>query len=157
MRARRLERSEGLAQGDGQAADLVVAHGLGAAGVAGQAAAGQVGQGVLGERAAGEFAVGAGVVAVAVAQQRAQPVGLRGTAHGQIVACAEQDPQRFAVSVGAGGGEPVGVEAQGPQHGQVRVDRVGLAAPAAASTRSASMGTGLVLSGERVNGRHRPG
>jgi hypothetical protein len=70
---RRLERSEGLAQGDGQAADLVVAHGLGAAGAAGQAAAGQVGQGVLGERAAGEFAVGVGVVAVAVPQQRAQP------------------------------------------------------------------------------------
>ena len=47
------------------------------------------------------------------------------------LAGAEQDPQRLAVAVGARGGQPVGVQAQRGQHGQVRVDRVGLALPAA--------------------------
>ena len=64
-------------------------------------------------------------------QQRAQPVGLRGGGGGQLLARAEQDAQRFAVAVGARGGQPVGVQAQRGQHGQVRVDRVGLALAAA--------------------------
>jgi hypothetical protein len=65
-------------------------------------------------------------------EQGAQPVGLCGGGEGEVVAGAEQDPQRVAVAVGARGGQPVDVEAQGELHGQVRVDRVGLApAPAA--------------------------
>ena len=48
-----------------------------------------------------------------------------------LLAGAEQDPQRFAVAVGARGGQPVGVQAQRGQHGQVGVDRVGLALAAA--------------------------
>jgi hypothetical protein len=43
------------------------------------------------------------------------------------LAGAEQDPQRLAVPVGARSGEPVGVEAQRGEHGQVCVDRVGFA------------------------------
>ena len=64
---------------------------------------------------------------VAAQQQRAQPVGLRGAGGGEFLAGAEQDPQRLAVAVRARGGQPVGVQAQRGQHGQVRVDRVGLA------------------------------
>ena len=85
------------------------------------------GQAGLGERAAGEFAVGV----VAAQQQRAQPVGLRGTGGGEFLTRTEQDPQRLAVAVRAWGGQPVGVQAQRGQHGQVGVDRVGLALPAA--------------------------
>ena len=68
---------------------------------------------------------------VAGQQQGAEPVGLRGAGGGELLAGAEQDPQRLAVAVGARGGQPVGVQAQRGQHGQVRVDRVGLALAAA--------------------------
>ena len=37
----------------------------------------------------------------AAQQQRAEPVGLGGGDHGEFVAGAEQDPQRFAVTVGS--------------------------------------------------------
>ena len=93
----------------------------------GRSAPGQAGQAGVGERAAGELAVGV----VAGQQQRAQPVGLRGAGGGEFLAGAEQDPQRLPVAVGARGGQPVGVQAQRGQHGQVGVDRVGLAPPAA--------------------------
>ena len=68
---------------------------------------------------------------VAAQQQRAQPVGLCGAGGGELLAGAQQDPQRLAVAVRARGGQPVGVQAQRGQHGQVGVDRVGLAAAAA--------------------------
>ena len=119
-----LECAGGVAQGEGEAADLGVPHGLLAAGVAGRAAPGQASQAGVGERGAGEFAVGV----VAAQQQRAEPVGLRGAGGGEFVTGTEQDPQRFAVAVRAWGGQPVGVQAQRGQHGQVGVDRVGLAA-----------------------------
>ena len=102
--------------------------GVFAAGVAGQAAAGQAGEGGVGERCAGELTVG---VVVGVAQQCAEPVDLRGAGYGEVVTGAEQDPQRFAVPVGARGGQPLGVQAQRRQDGQVGVDRVGLALSAA--------------------------
>ena len=122
-----LERAGGFAQGEGEAADLGVPDGLLAGGVARWPAPGQAGQAGLGERAAGELAVGV----VPAQQQCPQPVGLRGAGGGEFLARAEQDPQRLAVAVRAGGGQPVGVQAQRGQHGQVRVDRVGLALPAA--------------------------
>ncbi len=52
------ERAAGVVDGQGQAADLGVADGLFAAGVAGQAAARQAGEGGVGECCAGELAVG---------------------------------------------------------------------------------------------------
>jgi hypothetical protein len=39
---------------------------------------------------------------VAGQQQRAQPVGLRGDGHGELVAGTEQNLQRFTVAVRAG-------------------------------------------------------
>ena len=94
--------------GQGEAADLGVADGLFAAGVAGEAAAGEAGEGGVGERCTGELVVGV----VAVAEQRAEPIDLRGAGHGEVVPGAEQDAQCFAVAVGAGNGQPRGVEAE---------------------------------------------
>ena len=54
--------------------------------------------GGVGERGTGELAVG---VVVGVAQQRAEPVDLRGAGHGEVVAGAERDAQGFAVVIGA--------------------------------------------------------
>jgi hypothetical protein len=45
------------------------------------------------------------------------PVDLCGAGSGEFLAGGQQDPQRFAVAVGAGAGQPVGVEAQRGQHG----------------------------------------
>ena len=55
----------GVVDGQGEAADLGVADGLFAAGVAGEATAGQAGEGGVGECGAGELAIG---VVVGVAQ-----------------------------------------------------------------------------------------
>jgi hypothetical protein len=100
-----LDRARGFAQGEGEAADLGVPHGLLAAGLARWPAPGQAGQAGVGESAAGEGAVGV----VAAQQQRAQPVGLRSAGGGEFLARTEQDPQRLAVPVRAWGGQPVGV------------------------------------------------
>ena len=47
---------------------------------------------------------------------------------------AEQDAQCFAVAVGAGNGQPRGVEAERGEDGEVGVDRVGFALAAAGLT-----------------------
>jgi hypothetical protein len=77
--------------GQGEAADLGVADGLFAAGVAGEATAAQAGEGGVGECCAGELTV---AVVVGVAQQCAEPVDLCGAGHRQLVAgassCARQ-------------------------------------------------------------------
>ena len=101
------ECAAGVVDGQGEAADLGVADGLFAAGVAGEAAAGEAGEGGVGERCTGELVVGV----VAVAKQRAEPIDLRGAGHGEVATGAEQDAQCFAVAVGAGTGQPRGVEA----------------------------------------------
>ena len=54
--------------------------------------------GGVGERGTGELAVG---VVVGVAQQRAEPVDLRGAGHGEVEAGAERNAQGFAVVIGA--------------------------------------------------------
>jgi hypothetical protein len=76
-----------------------VPHAVLAVGIAGLAASGQSGEGGVGEPAAGELTVDV----VAAQQQRTEPVGLRGRDRGQLAAGAEQDPQGFAVTVGAWG------------------------------------------------------
>jgi hypothetical protein len=140
-----LERSTGVAHGQGETTDLSVAHGLLTAGVAGHSASGQAGENGLGECAAGEVAI----VVVAVAQQSTEPIDLRGGGHGELVAGTEQDPQCFSVPVDPGNGESIGVETKRSQHGQVRVDRVGLAPPAP------SRAAGLLALDDPQTGSHR--
>jgi hypothetical protein len=68
---------------------------------------------------------------VATQQERPQPVGLLGTRGGQLVAGTQQNPQCFAVTIGAGSGQPIGVKAQRGQDREVGVNRVGFSlAPA---------------------------
>jgi hypothetical protein len=67
-----LQRAGGLAQREGEAADLGLAHGLVAAGLARWPAPGQARQDGLGERAAGYLALGV----IAAVQQRPQSIGL---------------------------------------------------------------------------------
>jgi len=54
LRSVGLECAAGVVDGQGEAADLGVADGLFAAGVAGEAAAGEAGEGGVGERCTGE-------------------------------------------------------------------------------------------------------
>src|SRR4051794_11317428 len=89
--------ASGLAQGDGEAADLGVPYGLLAAGVAGFPSPCDGAEYGVVEGAAGQREVGV----VAVAEQRAEPVGLRSADGGELLAGTEQNPQRFAVPVGA--------------------------------------------------------
>jgi len=65
---------------------------------------------------------------------------------------AKQDPQCFTVAVGARAGQPVSVHAQRGQHGQVRVDRVGLSF--AAAGRAVGL---LTLNEEQTGGGDRTG
>ncbi len=65
LRSVGLECAAGVVDGQGQAADLGVADGLFAAGIARQATAGQAGERGVGECGAGELAIG---VVVGVAQ-----------------------------------------------------------------------------------------
>jgi hypothetical protein len=74
-----------------------MADGLLAAGVARFASSCDRREDGVVEGAAGQREVGV----VSVAEQRAEPVGLRGAGAGEFLAGAEQDPQRFAVPVGA--------------------------------------------------------
>jgi len=67
-------------EGQGEAADLGVADGVFAAGVAGRAAAHQASEGGVGECCAGQLTV---AVIVGVAQQCAEPVDLRGAGYGE--------------------------------------------------------------------------
>jgi hypothetical protein len=99
LRAVGLECVGGLAERQGESADLGVPNCLMAVGVAGLSTPGQGGENGVGERAAGGLAVGV----VAAQQQGAQAVGLRSAAGGEFAAGAEQDPQRFPVAVGSGG------------------------------------------------------
>ena len=105
-------------------ANLVMANGMLDGGVCGKPAAGQGGERGVGQRRAAEVTVSVG----AAEEQGAQPVGLRGGRGGQFLAGSEQDAQGFTDAVGARGGQPVGVELQRGEHGEVRVDRIGLAA-----------------------------
>jgi hypothetical protein len=66
-------------------------------------------------------------------QQRAELVERSPFGEGDLFTGAEQDPQCFAVAVRARDRQPVGVQAQCVDRGQVRVDRVGLAAAAFAA------------------------
>jgi hypothetical protein len=72
------------------------------------------------------------VLVITVPQQGPQPVGLRSCHGGQLLVCAQQDAQGLAVAVRTGRGQLAGIELQGRQHRQVRIDRVGLALAAAA-------------------------
>jgi hypothetical protein len=74
-----------------------VAYGLLAAGVAWFASSCDGGEDGVVEGAAGQREVGV----VSVAEQRAEPVGLRGADGGEFLPGTEQDPQRFAVAVDA--------------------------------------------------------
>jgi hypothetical protein len=95
-----LERAGRLAQRQGEPADLGVAYGLLTGGACGGAVPGQPTQDGVAEAGAGQVAVGV----IPVAEQRAEPVGLRGAGGGQLVPGAQQNAQSFAVAVGAGVG-----------------------------------------------------
>ncbi len=91
-----LQRASAIAYGQRESADLTVSHRLLTSGAGAGPSVGQLGQLGVGQDASGQIAVG---VVVAAEQQRAQPVGLRGGGDGQVVAGAEQDPQRLAVAI----------------------------------------------------------
>ena len=89
-----LQRATGVTHGQGQAPEFGLPHRLLPIGVSRQAPTGQRGQTSLGKRAAGQLVVGV----LATAQQRAQAVGLRGAARGEVMAGTEQDPCRVKSS-----------------------------------------------------------
>jgi hypothetical protein len=91
----------GVAQSEGEAADLVVPHGCSLEGaIGGQTAARQGGEGRIGQAGSAEVSI----PVRARQQQRAQPVGLCGSGGSQFLAGTQQDAQRFAGAVGAWGG-----------------------------------------------------
>src|SRR5919112_1821561 len=117
-----LELAPGLLQREREPLDLSMTHGMVAAGRGRQLTAAQVRQGRGGQRAACRPTVGV----VAGQEERAEPVGLRGTRRGDLLTCDEQDAQRLPVTVGTEPGEPVSVQPQRGQHCKVGVDRVRL-------------------------------
>ncbi|WP_041759312.1 hypothetical protein [Pseudonocardia dioxanivorans] len=121
-----LQRVSALADRNSQAAQLAVTHGIGAIGADTTSPPGHRSQYGAVESATSNSAVGV----IPAQQQGPQPVGLRGMAPDEVLAGAEQDSKRFTVAVRAWGRDPVRVTTQRGEHGQVRVDGVGLAAPA---------------------------
>jgi hypothetical protein len=88
-----------------QASDLAVPNRLLAAGLWWFPPPRHAGEHGIGERRTSHLTVGV----PAAQQQRAEPVGLGGGDHGELVAGAERDPQRLAVAVGSGYQKPVGI------------------------------------------------
>jgi len=83
-------------QGQSEASDLAVPHRLLAAGLWWFPSPRHGEEHGIGERRTSQITLGV----FPAEQQRAEPVGLGGGDHGDLVAGAEQDPQRLTVAIG---------------------------------------------------------